>query len=227
MNARESDTAKLETAVVLFVHHNNDATTRKHYELLVEHNDFPIVPLFCRDGRPGKAMPEAITLASSFSKGSNWHNVDWICRDWFLSCDRIDAQRYIWLDWDCLANEPLADWYGDCWSKDFVVSQIKRLDSKWGWFRRRKGQLPNGLASHRIGIAPLNGVLLSRRAMRAFCESDLPDGVISEMRLPTMLAAKGIHATEMPREKAKTNRYLPRNQSIAIHGTGLFHPVKN
>lgn len=216
----------METAVVLFVHHKNDAVTRFHYEMLVQKNDFPIVPLFCNDGN-GVPLENAVELEKTFSRGSNWHNVDWICRDWFNSTNRIEAKRYIWLDWDCFVNQPIRRWYGKLWSCDFVACRIKKRGSSWGWFKRQQKSIPSSLSEFVVGVAPLNGVLLSRKAMEIYATAEIPDGVFSELRLPTVLASQNIVATTMPKRKAKKNRYFSRKgRNMKVTGKGLFHPVK-
>lgn len=216
----------MNEAVVLFVHHRNDAVTRRHLQLLRTHNDFPVVPLFCDDRMGGTALDDAVRLPMSFQRGRNWHNLDWICRDWFLSSHRIDAERYVWLEWDCLANEPLRNWYADLWYADFVASTSVRPPAPWYWFRSQRAFLPHALVPYASGITPMNGVLMSRRAMSAYAQADVPEGLFCELRLPTILASCGITASRLPSHKATQNRFLPRGASVPVIGRGLFHPVK-
>ncbi len=216
----------MEEAVVLFFHHRTDEVTRRHLHLLRTHNDFPVVPLFCDDEMGGTALDDAVRLPMTFQRGRNWHNVDWICRDWFRSSHRIEALRYIWLEWDCLVNAPLRDWYSDLWEADFVASRAVRPPAPWYWFRAQMAFLPHSLVPFATGIAPLNGVVLSRRAMFNYAQTDLPEGIFCELRLPTVLASCGITVSELPPDKASQNRFLPNKASLPVQGQGLFHPVK-
>ena len=138
----------MEEAVVLFGQYRNDAATQQHLELLRTHNEYPIVPLFCDDGLGGVPLPDSVQLPMTYQRGRNWHNVDWLLRDWFRSKHRIDAKRYLWLEWDCHVNMPLKDWYGAHWLEDLVGTTAVYPESKWYWFRTQRAFLPHALYCH-------------------------------------------------------------------------------
>ena len=82
-------------AVVLFLHHRSDSLSSEQLDLLRANNGCQVVPLFCDDGQQGSPLPNAVQVPMTFTQGFNWHNIDWICRDWYLSEKRIDAERDI------------------------------------------------------------------------------------------------------------------------------------
>ena len=217
----------MDEAVVLLTHYRNDEVTQHHYDLLRKYNDFPIVPLYCDDGQATQPLDDAVQVPMTFRRGRAWHNLDWICWQWFQDVSRINAKRYIWLDWDCRVDVPLQQWYGDQWSDDFVASRVLQPPEKWYWFRTQRPFLPHVLTPFARGVTPLNGLLLSRHAMMTYAHEQLPEGIFCEFRLATVLASRGIEASQLPREKAATNRFLPQGDSIEVAGPGFHHPVKH
>jgi hypothetical protein len=208
---------------ILFVHHDSCQVTQTHYEVLNNSHPGNVIPVFCNDGTCGNPLPNAIRLPMSYTRGRNWHNVDWIVRDWFRSCDRIDSKRYVIIDWDCYCNISLQAWFGEWWDSHLVGSNV--ADASWYWFSQRDF-LPHSLFRFACGVWPLNGLLISNLAMHVFASEALPDGVFSELRLPTVLAGRGFQASGLPTEKSQNNTYLSNRESVRVVGDGLFHPVK-
>lgn len=214
-------------AVVLFVHHMDNKLTRKHFRLLEKHNDFPIVPICCDDGQQNRPLKNAVWVPKTFCSGNNWHNVDWICAEWFRNESKVVADRYIWIDWDCRVDVPLENWYGkETWNQDFVASHILKPPCPWYWFDVQIPKLPRALQHFAIGVAPLNGVMLSHTAMSMYADLKLPDGIFSELRLGTVLGSIGINPTPLPSEKASRNLFLEDGKSINVDDSGFSHPVK-
>lgn len=217
----------MEEAAVLFTHFQDDETTRHHLALLRKFNDFPIIPLYCDDGQATQPVAGTVQVPMTFRRGRAWHNLDWIFCEWFRSVSRVNAERYIWLDWDCRVDVPLKEWYGEYWSHHFVASKAMRPPEKWYWFRTQRAFLPHVLSPFACGIVPLNGVLLSRFAMTTYANEQLPEGIFCEFRLATVLASRGIRASQLPPEKAATNQFLAGGNSLDVSGPGFYHPVKH
>lgn len=216
----------MQEAVVLFSHFRNDQTTRQHLDLLRRFNDFPVVPLCCDDLNGCDPVETAIQVPMTFTRATNWHNLDWLFWEWYRSVHRINAHRYIWLDWDCRVDIPLKEWYGEYWHHDFVASNTVTPPTKWYWFRTQRPFLPHTLAPFACGVTPLNGVLLSRRAMATYANEELPEGIFCELRVATVLASRGINASSLPKEKAARNVFLPKGGSLRVSGPGFYHPIK-
>lgn len=215
----------MEEAVILYSHFRNDEISRNHRDLLRKHNPFPVVPLYCDDEMGGTPLEDAVRIPMTYTRGRNWHNIDWLLREWYRSTHRILAERYIWLDWDCYVNTPIKTWYGELWNSDFVGSKSVRLGEQWWWFQQRDG-LPHDLFPYASGVVPLNGVLLSLKALSCYASITIPEGIFCELRLATVLSSKGIQVSELPESKAASNIYLPGGASVVVSGNGLFHPVK-
>lgn len=204
---RRGVTVAIPELTILFVHHDCCDVTRFHFDVVNSVQPGLVVPVFCNDGTCGRPIPRAIRLPMSFTRGRNWHNVDWIIRDWFRSCDRVDSKRYVIMDWDCYCNIDLQNWFGDLWDSPFVGSNV--AEQSWYWFLQRDF-LPHNLFHFACGVWPLNGVLMSNFAMQIFASELLPEGIFSELRLPTVLAGRGIQPLGLPASKAKSNTFLSK-----------------
>lgn len=209
---------------VLFVHHDSCAVTRFHFDMLEKTHPGSVIPVFCNDGTCGSPIANSVRIPMTFTRGRNWHNIDWIVRDWFRSCDRIDSKRYVIIDWDCYCNVSLQAWFGELWDLHLVGSNV--ADSSWYWFCQRDF-LPHNLYRFACGIWPLNGLLISNLAMQIYASEILPDGIFSELCLPTVLAGRGLQPAGFPCGKARKNTFLSNRESVKVDEEGLFHPVKH
>jgi hypothetical protein len=212
--------AYMNELCILYLHHKNDEVTRYHYSLLLKHNLCPVVPIFCRDANPVEPLENALEVRKTFS-GVNWANADQILAEWYRT-SRIEAERYICLDWDCLATIPLKDWYKEVWNDDFVGSEIRELGDGWHWFKDFDF-LPAKYREYACGNAPCNGIMLSNRALNDFSQVPCIDNVFSEFRITTVLRSLGYEIKALPLDKAKFNVW--RNCPI-LDEPGLYHPVK-
>jgi hypothetical protein len=214
-------------AVVFYLHHVANEAMRYHLQLLRKHNAFPIVIAHCDDSGAVVPHEESIEIPKEYERGTNWHNADWIWQTWYKSRHRVEADRYIYLEWDCYADVPLKDWYADLWDADVVTSLAHRPPSNWYWLQSQLEYMPQELSSHATGLAPLNGVLLSRRAIEHFSQTALHECIFSELRLGSILAAKGFTVETLPMEKAINNVFLEHTASLTTRPGGFYHPVKS
>lgn len=218
----------MHECVILFSHYKNCEVTRRHLELLRQSNGtYPIVPIYCEDGRPVQPVAGAIRVPKTFERGNNWHNGDAVFREWFRGPHRIDAERYMWIEWDCQVTVPVAEWYSEVWRADAAATWVPRPPMMWDWFQAQGKSLPQRLQPHAAGVVPLNGILLSRRALETIAAEPLLEGIFCELRVGTMLRAHGFEIAEFPIWKGRTNIYLSHSRSVEVAGRGLFHPVKN
>ena len=218
----------MHPCVVLFSHHKNCEVTRLHLKLLRESNPAtPVVPVWCADGNPVESVAGAVEVAKSFREGGNWHNCDAVLREWFRSPDRIEAERYLWIEWDCRVTVAVEEWYAEVWNADAAGTWVPRPPMMWDWFSGEYDRLPPHLKPHAAGIVPFNGVLLSRRALEAFAAEPLADGFFCELRLGTTLRSLGFEPVEVPTWKGRTNVYLSESRSLRVTEPGLWHPVKD
>lgn len=217
----------MEPLCILFAHHRNDPVTREHVEVLRRHNPFPIVPI---SNAAIHHLPGAIDVAdasSEFSDEDPWEACDTMIYRWFRHARSVEAERYTYIEWDTLATMPLREYFADVWDADAAGAQVKtpRSHPYWEWFRRDLGKLPEPMRPHATAVVPVNGVLLSRRALEAVCRCQIPSSIFCELRLGTLLRSCGVAPIEMPAHLAQSNGW--RTDLTAVSASpGVYHPVK-
>jgi hypothetical protein len=84
---------------------------------------------------------------------------------------------------------PIREYYREVWDADAAATAVHTPQSYavWPWFK----ELPDELRPFAMGLSPLNGVMLSHRALAAVCAGPLPPNVFCECRLGTALKAAG------------------------------------
>lgn len=212
---------------ILFAHHRNDAVTRRHLEILRENNPDPIIPVCHSPADPVEGAVDVSRFSKRFAGDHPWMRGDAMLYLWFRHSRTVEAKRYAYIEWDTLATMPLREYYREVWDADAAGSQIKTPQTTpgWEWFKLHRQRLPERLKRFAMGIAPLNAVLLSRQALKAVCNSQIPKNVFSELRLGSMLRFTGITAIQFVEAKASTNNWH-RDLSVLTEGIGVFHPIK-
>jgi hypothetical protein len=187
-------------------------------DILRRVNSFPVIPI---SGTP-TSIKESVYISESFQ---SWRDGDLIIYSWF-PLRPFDAHRYIYIEWDCLATCPLIEYFGDLWNADAVGGlQTFGKDKDWYWWNEI-GQLPESLRLYATGIAPLNCILLSHKALSAICARSIPKNVFSELRIATLLTACGITIKSM-NERSADNSWHPSLISVDRTRASIYHPVKS
>ncbi len=139
----------------------------------------------------------------------------------------LRARRYIYLEWDALTTAPVRDFYAEVWDRDAAGSTavLVERDPGWYWFRQAD-RLPPHLRPKAGGIVPLNGVLLSHRALAAVAGGEIPPGVFSELRLGTLLRHAGFEMGELPGPKRAMNSFDRGLVAFDAGRPGIYHPIK-
>jgi hypothetical protein len=212
---------KTPACVVIFGHHRDCAVT-KHNLALLRKNLFPVIPVHFQ----GQGHLEG--SAELGSVGNPWAEGDQFLIRWFRNRP-FDAERYLYLEWDCWCSLPIPEWFQEVWDADVSTPRLltPREHPDWYWFSQVPA-LPPEFRPHACGMAILNGIMLSHRALEAVASMPLPQGIFSELRIGTMAQAAGFKPVAWPAEKDRTNRYF-QNGSITFNPAvpGLYHPVKS
>ena len=144
--------------VILFFHHNSSPTTLANLESLrLSNPNVPVVPLYCRDGGECTPVPNAVEVPCTFDRGSNWHNPDLIWVEWFRGPNKIEAERYVWFEYDTHATAPVSEVYASVWNADAVCGQ-SFVYGRDGWpFWGLVPYLPRGWQRQIGTMCPFNG----------------------------------------------------------------------
>ncbi|HEU5116039.1 MAG TPA: hypothetical protein VFT74_05115 [Isosphaeraceae bacterium] len=211
---------------ILFVHYRDDPTTRAHLDLMRRLNPYPVVAVCNAAPEYVDGALDVARLTSEWSGEHPWGGADTILYRWFLH-GGLRAERYVFLEWDTLATMPVREFYDEVWDADAAGAVAKRIerDPDWFWFHQI-GLLPEALRPHAGGLLPLNGTLLSHRALAAITASPIPPNIFCELRLGTVLRACGFTLTELPEPKRRMNSYDSRLITFDANRPGIYHPIK-
>ena len=159
---------------ILFLHHRDDPTTRTHLDLLRRLNPYPVVALCNAAPEHVAGALDVARLTAQWSGEDPWGGTDTVLYRWFLH-GGLHAERYIIFEWDTLATVPVREFYDEVWDADVAGAVAKRIerDPDWFWFHQIE-QLPEPLRPHAGGLLPLNGTLLSHRALAAIAAGPVP-----------------------------------------------------
>lgn len=211
---------------ILFAHYRDDPTTRAHLDLLRRLNPYPVVALCNAAPEHVDGALDVARLTTRWAEEHPWSGADAILYRWFLH-GGLRAQRYVFLEWDTLATMPVREFYDEVWDVDAAGSVARRIehDPDWYWFHQ-VGQMPEPLRGHAGGLIPLNGTLLSHRALAAVATGPVPQGIFCELRLGTLLRSSGFALTELPEPKRRMNSYDRRLITFDAGRPGIYHPIK-
>lgn len=211
---------------VLFFHHKSDDTTRHNLATIRHHNpDVPVIPVFCRDGGPCDPLPGAVEVRRTDGT-NNWFGSDAVFLEWFRS-NRVEAERYIWCEWDTHCTGSIRDFYSDVWQADIAAANtLYPGQDDWDWFHSSTEHMTADWVPYMAGVSPLCGVMLSRRAIEAMAAEPLPHGVFCETRLATLAHWCGFPLTKLPEHRGKMIEYQHRGSRTIGTTPGLYHPVR-
>jgi hypothetical protein len=208
-------------ACILFADYKNDEVTRKHLDVIRELNPYPVIAVRDQsdDGTKGPIRP--------LHYENPWRGADSLIYTWFAQRE-FDAARYIFLEWDCLMTLPVREYYADVWEVDAAARIFATPDTHrhWRWFEEID-RLPVDLRPSAAGLIPLNGILLSHDAMLALTTQPLPPEIFCELRLGTLLRAKGIDAVPLPSERGANNSFASELIHYDPAMPDLYHPIKS
>ena len=212
---------------ILFFHYRRCPVTERHYAIVRQANPYPVLPIRINDGSGQEGLD-----GSFFTEyiDKPWANADLALYE-IAKKKVVDAERYILIEWDCLANMPVREWLGDKWDADATTTTLKTplLNPDWCWWYEsgygeyRQLRLPKHLKRYQCGMQPCNGVMISRRMMDKLANVDIPPSICSERRLGTLIHSLGGVIQEAGSKNNNFNelwvRYDPNKPDI-------YHPVK-
>lgn len=217
---------------VLFLYHKSDELAEHHLALLEKSNPgTAIVPIYA-DPEPDlkpKFLPgtvDARTVSSRWKILSGWKAPDVAVYRWFLN-RKVDAERYIALEYDCLCTVNLREHYASVWNSDIAVVSYFTLQQnpRWMWFTPDElAKLPQDLRPNAAGISPFAGTMFSASTLDQLVEHSCSEEMIGDLRIGTYIRKLGLNVAVLPlhvRAHISWNEYHWR-----IEKQGLYHAVK-
>ncbi len=119
---------------ILFVHYRDDPTTRTYLDLLRRLNPYPVVALCNAAKEHVDGVLDVARLTTRWVGEHPWSGADTILYRWFLH-GGLQAERYVFLEWDTLATMPVREFYDEVWDADAADAVAKRIedDPDWIW----------------------------------------------------------------------------------------------
>jgi hypothetical protein len=210
---------------IVFAHHKNDAVTRKHYELLVANNPFPVVPVHCNSKEFLDGAIDVGAFQPPPTHDSNYRSGDQMLLRLFQS-GVCEAERYVFIEWDVHASMGIRDFYDLVWDAGAAATSVKEFpDPFWHWFGEVRS-IPGQFRKYVCGMAPFNGTFYSRRALEAIADdSSIDVNVYCELRIATLLRKNGFHICQMPWWE-ETNKWFELPIPFDENKPWIYHPVK-
>ena len=212
---------------ILFLYHKCDELTKFHLSVLCKSNPTAIVvPL--TDSVP-ELLPGSIDVSlfpSLFSDAPKWRSIDATIYRWFRN-RKVNARRYLIIEYDCLCNVDLNNYYAEVMSADVAgIDLFTRADNPgWKWFRDEEvNKLPYEDRTFAAGIVPFTCTIFSHEALENIVENVYRQDVFCELRLGTIIRKLGLRFQRLQ---------LLMRSTICWHTypwktsrPGLFHSIK-
>jgi hypothetical protein len=218
----------MEEAIFLFLYHQLDDVTRRHYQRLCQlHPQWQVVPLTYQYAG-AEDLPGTVDVALEWDHGwpvfNPWMDRDKIYLRWFLNPNRPQAVRYVFCEYDLHVNAPAETFYGAAWQADVAAARVvvPQDAPQWHWWQ----QVPwlEEAAPLRTGLSPLAASLWSHEALTCIARQPRFLRCFAELRLGTLARVAGLTPVEIPNAKA-TIAWRPE-QDPSNGGATWFHPVK-
>jgi hypothetical protein len=214
----------IHDACILFVYHDKNELTIQNYKrfkkfnpeypvVMMRHEDFPLMPEWDYDWM--------------------WGYNDNIWYRWFLSQNKILADRYFIFDYDTYCNDSIKNFYSKVWDKQFACSDHFSIDKypTWSWFEKFKDQLKQ-YSSKLYGVCPPSGMMIRHDDAKKLIDEQLKNSqvwkkIFLELRIGTILNLNDVQISFI--DENKKNYITPFSQSVPNtykNVPGIYHPVK-
>lgn len=213
---------------ILFFYHKCDELTKFHLACLSKSNPSAfIVPV--TDSVP-ELLPGSVDVGrfcSSFMTSHKWRSIDATLYRWFERRN-FNARRYLIIEYDCLCNVDLHDYYKEVLDADVAGVEFftRRQNPNWKWFRTDElTNLPVSDRKYAAGVVPLTCTLFSHAALEKIVASVYREDVFCELRLGTTINKLGLKFQRLPAVKRSTICW--HSYSWQVNRPGLFHGIKS
>ena len=218
----------MQELLILFLYHALDATTKAHFEKLQAlHSEYQIVPIAYRF-QGDELLPGTVDVGLEPDHGwpieRVWREVDKVYLRWYLGSQRPKAKRYVFFEYDILANCAAASFFGPTWNSPVAVARIKTPDSNPGWPWWGDVSELGAASEYRCGVLPLAATLWSDEALAAIAHSRLLQSCFCELRMGTLAKMYGFEPQVIPGAERTISWKSDRIQ--VTDELTWFHPVK-
>ncbi len=219
--------ANVEKLCVLFLYHKCDKLTLSHFEKLKESNPhIKIIPLTDSVSEYLPGTVDVNQFPSSWPTSCKWRNIDVTVYRWFEHRE-FDAEKYLFLEHDCLCTVDLVKLYESVWDSDVTVANYFSIaeNPHWYYFRKRElARLPKEDLPYASGVSPFMGAMFSHSALKKYLSQVVPGDIFCELRLGTTIRKAGLNFKRLPLSVRKTICW--HCYPWQANRPGLFHAIK-
>ena len=212
---------------ILFFYHRCDDLTRSHLATLrVANPNAAIVPI--TDSVP-ELLPDSIDVSvfpSRWPTTIKWRSIDVTLYRWFENRN-VEAKRYIVVEYDCLCNVDLCDYYSEVWDAEVAGVDFftRRENPKWKWFMETEvNQFSPNDRKYAAGIVPFTCTMFSHKALEMLVASACTEDLFCELRLGSTVNKLGLTFQQLPTMKRSTIAW--HLYPWQANRPGLFHCIK-
>nr|VFK08180.1 MAG: hypothetical protein BECKLPF1236A_GA0070988_100145 [Candidatus Kentron sp. LPFa]VFK24779.1 MAG: hypothetical protein BECKLPF1236C_GA0070990_100165 [Candidatus Kentron sp. LPFa] len=213
---------------ILFLYHKCDDVTRYHLEcLLLSNPDAVVVPL---TDSISEHLPNTIDVGEyddGWCSSDPWRNIDVTVYKWF-NHRTFDAEKYLFIEYDCFCNVNLIDYYKEVWDSDVAGVDFFTIkeNPKWPWFEEESLlKLPPAERPYASGLAPFVCCLFSHSALERIIAHVSKESIFCELRLGTAVRMLDLKFKKIPLSKRSTICWHP--YPWKINRSGLYHGIKS
>jgi hypothetical protein len=217
---------------IIIVYHNDDELTKYNISTFQKYHNKNIVIPIKSDDFPQPAYWQYDWM---------WAYCDNIFYRWFLSKQKVIADRYFVFDYDTLCNDSVENYYSKVWDRGFVCQQHfgynPNQNPQWEWFLVYEEHFNSDLSNplyreKRYGVVPFSGTMIRYNDLQNLIDYQISDyrfwkNIISELRMGTILNIHNVDIAQIDTEKHQFitpfAHNLPKNYRTQ---KGIFHPVK-
>lgn len=213
----------MHDACIIFTYHNNDQLTQSHYDrfkyfnpeypiVMIKHEDFQQLPYWDYDWM--------------------WGYNDNIWYRWFLSNEKILADRYFIFDYDTYCNDSIKNYYGGVWEEQCACSDHWSIQkySNWSWFEKYAEHLKI-YKDKLYGVSPPSSLMIRHNDMAQLIQEQQNNSiwrkVFLELRIGTILNINNVKISFIDEQKKHHSTAFPWCVPVNYNNTpGIYHPVK-
>lgn len=213
---------------ILFLYHKCDDLTRFSLSKLVESNpDAVIIPLTDSVSEHLPGTVDVSKFPSNWVVKSPWENIDVTVYRWFEN-RTLDAERYIFIEYDCLCTVNLMEHYSSVWQADIAGADLftRSENPKWAFFNPTLiGDLSAKDRPFAAGLVPFVGTMFSHDALATFVSKVDRSAIFCELRIGTTINRLGLKYQRFPLSMRQTLCW--HEYPWKVNSSGLFHAIKS
>lgn len=211
-----------------------DVTKRNIDQMAALNPDAEIVPLTFDSGVSNSVLLSPV----DWSVSNKWAASDTLFYAYGLHEHRVEAKRYLLMEYDVFCTQSFQEFYADVWDAEIAALPFHYYHpgiQTWPWFGEDCPQGRFAKRMHDLGaygdklcaVAPSIGIMFNHDAFLKVCDTARDPifyNLFCEARMATAIAMSGCKVSLLRHDFKDFISCLP--SPPAMTGPGIWHPVK-